>query len=100
MIRREDYQYLRKLDDFCHFSIEQFDKIVGQMEFRQAKKDHMLFFEGDKRDRLFLVTSGYLRLSSQIGQEPLPILISYDMGQFFPTGGCLQMTTIIFRWLR
>ncbi|HHJ0036616.1 TPA: Crp/Fnr family transcriptional regulator, partial [Streptococcus pyogenes] len=30
MIRREDYQYLRKLNDFRYFSIEQFDKIVGQ----------------------------------------------------------------------
>lgn len=43
MIRREDYQYLRKLNDFRYFSIEQFDKIVGQMEFRKAKKDHILF---------------------------------------------------------
>ncbi|BAN94047.1 transcriptional regulator, Crp/Fnr family [Streptococcus dysgalactiae subsp. equisimilis SK1249] len=53
MIRREDYQYLRKLNDFRHFSIEQFDKIVGQMEFRKAKKDHILFLKAIRETSFF-----------------------------------------------
>ncbi|VHD37930.1 cyclic nucleotide-binding domain protein [Streptococcus pyogenes] len=53
MIRREDYQYLRKLNDFRYFSIEQFDKIVGQMEFRKAKKDHIFFLREIKEISFF-----------------------------------------------
>lgn len=87
MIRREDYQYLRKLNDFRYFSIEQFDKIVGQMEFRKAKKDHILFFEGDKRDKLFLVTSGYFKVeqSDQSGTFMYTDFIRH--GTIFPYGG-------------
>ncbi len=62
MIRKEDYQYIRNLNDFRYLSIEQFDQLVSQMEFRYAKKGQILFFAGDKRDKLFLGMSGYFKV--------------------------------------
>ncbi|MBA2795486.1 Crp/Fnr family transcriptional regulator [Streptococcus porcinus] len=87
MIRREDYQYLRKLNDFKFFSIEEFDKIVGQMERRKVQKGHILFFEGDKRDKLFLVTSGYFKVeqTDQSGSFIYTDFIRH--GTIFPYGG-------------
>ncbi|MGT2958154.1 ArcR family transcriptional regulator [Streptococcus bovimastitidis] len=87
MIRREDYQYLRKLNDFRFFSIEEFDKIVGQMERRKVPKGHILFFEGDKRDKLFLVTSGYFKVeqTDQTGSFIYTDFIRHET--IFPYGG-------------
>ncbi|EFR44857.1 Crp/Fnr family transcriptional regulator [Streptococcus pseudoporcinus] len=87
MIRREDYQYLRKLNDFKFFSIEEFDKIVGQMECRKVQKGHILFFEGDRRDKLFLVTSGYFKVeqTDQSGSFIYTDFIRHDT--IFPYGG-------------
>ena len=87
MIKREDYQYLRKLDDFKHFSIEEFDKIVGLMERRKVSKGHILFFEGDKRDKLFLVTDGYFKIeqSDQSGAFVYTDFVRH--GTIFPYGG-------------
>ncbi|MGT2933079.1 Crp/Fnr family transcriptional regulator [Streptococcus catagoni] len=87
MIKREDYQYLRKLDDFKYLSIEEFDKIVGQMESRKVQKGHILFFEGDKRDKLFLVTSGYFKIE-QTDQSGTFIYTDFIRhGTIFPYGG-------------
>lgn len=62
MLKREEYEHIRKLDDFKHFSIVEYDKIASQIEVRKVPKGHILFFEGDKRDKLFLVKSGYFKI--------------------------------------
>ncbi|MGT2784780.1 Crp/Fnr family transcriptional regulator [Streptococcus merionis] len=62
MITKEQYQLLRGLDDFKYFSMAQFDKLVATMTLRKVRKGQILFFEGDKRDRLFLLTSGYAKI--------------------------------------
>ncbi|PZO94774.1 Crp/Fnr family transcriptional regulator [Streptococcus halichoeri] len=87
MLKREDYQYLRKLDDFKYFSIEAFDKIAGQMEYRRVPKGHVLFFEGDVRDKLFIVDKGYFRVeqSDQSGSFLYTDFIRH--GTIFPYGG-------------
>lgn len=96
MIRREDYQYLRKLDDFKHFSIEEFDKIVGMMERRKVQKGHILFFEGDKRDKLFLVTDGYFKIeqTDQSGSFVYTDFVRH--GTIFPYGGLFTDTVYHF----
>ncbi|KHD44351.1 Crp/Fnr family transcriptional regulator [Streptococcus hongkongensis] len=87
MIKREDYQYLRKLDDFKYFSIEEFDKIVGQMEHRKAPKGHILFFEGDRRDKLFLVTEGYFKIEQTDSTGEFIYTDFIRHGTIFPYGG-------------
>ncbi|MET3558360.1 CRP-like cAMP-binding protein [Streptococcus rupicaprae] len=62
MISKIHYQELRALEDFRYFSMQQFDQIVATMTFRKVKKGQILFFEGDKRDRLFLILSGYAKI--------------------------------------
>ncbi|MGT2886982.1 Crp/Fnr family transcriptional regulator [Streptococcus didelphis] len=96
MIKREDYQYLRKLDDFKFLSIQEFDKLVGQMELRKAPKGHVLFFEGDKRERLFLVTSGYFKIeqTDQSGSFIYTDFIRH--GTIFPYGGLFTDATYHF----
>lgn len=87
LIKREDYQYLRKLDDFKFFSIEEFDKIVGQMEHRKAPKGHILFFEGDRRDKLFLVTDGYFKIEQTDSSGEFVYTDFIRHGTVFPYGG-------------
>lgn len=53
MITKEQYFYFRQLDDFKHFTIEQFDHIVSHIKHRTALKNHTLFFEGDYRENCF-----------------------------------------------
>ena len=96
MIKREDYQYLRKLDDFKHLSIEAFDKIVGQMEYRKVQKGHILFFEGDKRDKLFLVTSGYFKIEQTDHSGTFIYTDFIHHGTIFPYGGLFTDETYHF----
>lgn len=62
MISKEQYFYLRQLNDFKYLTIEQFDDIVSKVQYRKALKNHTLFFEGDHREKLFLIQSGYVKI--------------------------------------
>lgn len=57
------------------------------MERRKVPKGHILFFEGDKRDKLFLVTSGYFKVeqTDQTGSFIYTDFIRHET--IFPYGG-------------
>ncbi|MDD6384595.1 MAG: Crp/Fnr family transcriptional regulator [Streptococcus hyointestinalis] len=62
MIAKENYRFLRNLDDFRLLPIDQFDELALHIKKRKVPKEHILFFEGDVRDKLYIVVSGYVRI--------------------------------------
>lgn len=62
MITRDQYQFLRNLEEFQYFSIDQFDQLVARIHYRKVSKGQILFFEDDRRDKLFLIYSGYVKI--------------------------------------
>ncbi|MGV3294859.1 Crp/Fnr family transcriptional regulator [Streptococcus pluranimalium] len=87
MISKEQYIYLRGLEDFKHFTIEQFDHIVAHIKYRKALKNHTLFFEGDKRDTLFLIETGYAKLEQADISGDFVYTDYVRQGTIFPYGG-------------
>lgn len=70
MITRDQYHQVRALNSFKELNREEFDLLASKMVFRQASANHILFFEGDPRDRLFILLDGYVKLeqADQSGQ--------------------------------
>ena len=62
MINKEHYQIIRQHPAFAHFPVEIFDKIAIEIQFRKIPKGQIIFFSGDRRDRLFLLHRGYVRI--------------------------------------
>lgn len=52
MINKEHYQIIRRHPAFAHFPVEIFDKIAIEIQFRKIPKGQIIFFSGDRRDRL------------------------------------------------
>lgn len=92
MISQEHYHYLRRLDDFRFFPIDEFDRLVASMTFKKVQKDQVIFYEGDKRDRLYLLSSGYIKLEQvdQSGHFMYTDFVNKDTvfpyGHLFQTG--------------
>lgn len=91
MIMKEDYRFLRNLDDFRLLSINQFDELALHIKKRKAPKEHILFFEGDVRDSLYIVISGYVRIehSDTLGMFTYTDFITSH--NIFPYEGLLRM---------
>lgn len=62
MISKEHYRQVRQLNSFKHLPQRDFDQLASKMIYREAPTNHILFFEGDPRDRLFILLSGYAKL--------------------------------------
>lgn len=87
MITKEQYFYFRQLDDFKHFTIEQFDHIVSHIKHRTALKNHTLFFEGDYREKLFLIQSGHVKIEQSDASGSFIYTDYVRQGTVFPYGG-------------
>lgn len=63
-INRIDYHFskLRYQPDFENFTDEEFELIKEHTILRSYKKGQILFDEGDERQRLYILTSGLVRL--------------------------------------
>lgn len=86
MISTTHYQLLRELADFQYLSMQQFDKLAAHITVRKVKKGQILFFEGDKRDKLFLILSGYAKLE-QFDQSASFLYVDYVRQKtIFPYG--------------
>lgn len=53
MINKEHYRYIREHPAFENLPVEHFDKIAVEIQFRKVPKGQIIFFSGDKRERLF-----------------------------------------------
>ena len=72
-----DVPTLRRLKTFPWASVEQLERLVAAMTFRQMKRHSLLFSEGAPSDSLFLLILGAVKLSvrSQGEEEVLVSLI-------------------------
>lgn len=90
MITAEQYRRIREHNAFKHFSVDQFDQLAQMIQYRRIPKDQILFFDGDKRDKLFLIQSGYVRIE-QCDETDTHAYIDYiGNGTLFPYGGLFQ----------
>ncbi len=62
MITKDDYQLLRLHPAFSAIPVELFDKLAVEIHARDIPKGQILFFAGDKRDRIFLLEKGFARI--------------------------------------
>lgn len=87
MITREDYLLLRQMEDFKYLPIDSFDRLMAATHLRKVPKDHIIFFEGDQRDKLFIVKSGYVKVEEYDASGSF-LYIDYVKPQtLFPYGG-------------
>lgn len=93
MISVDDYKVLRKCKPFENLTIEQFDKLASQMTYRKIPKNQILFFEGDKRDKLYFIKSGYAKIE-QYDEEDIFLYVDFvKENSLFPYGGLFQDDT-------
>lgn len=53
MITKEDYQLLRSHPAFSALPVELFDKLAVEIHARDIPKGQILFYAGDRRERIF-----------------------------------------------
>jgi CRP/FNR family transcriptional regulator, cyclic AMP receptor protein len=78
-----DLQVLRKVDLFKNLDAVHLAHLASIVEEQVVKKNTILFNEGDKAERFYLITKGRIRISKMIpgiGEEALAIL---DEGTYF-----------------
>lgn len=96
MISKNDYQMLRNLEDFQYLPIDHFDKLMAATGLRKAPKNHILFFKGDNRDKLFLIKSGYVKLEDTDSSGSFLYTDYVKHNTTFPYGGILLEKTYDF----
>lgn len=87
LISKNDYQMLRNLEDFQYLSIDRFDQLMVATRLRKAPKNHILFFKGDNRDKLFLLKSGYVKLEDTDSSGSFLYTDYVKHNTMFPYGG-------------
>ena len=87
MINKEHYQIIRQHPAFAHFPVEIFDKIAIEIQFRKIPKGQIIFFSGDRRDRLFLLHRGYVRIEQYDSTDTFSYMDYIKMNSVFPYGG-------------
>ena len=87
MIQREHYHLLRKHPAFEHLGIEIFDKLASEMKYRKIPKGQILFFDGDKRERLFFLLKGYVRIEQYDKTASFSYVDFVKENALFPIGG-------------
>lgn len=90
MISKEHYHYLRGLDDFRLFPIDEFDRLVAATTFKHVAKDQVIFYEGDKRDRLYLLASGFVKLEQADQSGHFTYTDFVGAGTVFPFGSLFE----------
>lgn len=72
---------------FSCLSEQEFDTISKHLFLRQYKKGQILFYEGDKRDRVFYLMSGLIRLEKNDPTANFTYIDYVKHNTFFPYGG-------------
>lgn len=93
MIQKEDYIYLRQHPALALFSISDFEKIASEIKKRRVAKGQVLFFEGDRRDRLFISKEGYLKLEQYDPTASFSYIQYVDQEELFPLAGLFDEET-------
>ena len=87
MISKEQYQFVRNHPAFKRLPVEFLDKIAMDIQFRKISKGQIIFFSGDRRDRLFLVYKGYVRIEQYDQTDTFFYMDYIKEGAVFPYRG-------------
>ena len=90
MITKEDYQLLRLHPAFSALPVELFDKLAVEIHARDIPKGQILFFAGDKRDRIFFLVEGFVRIEQFDSSDQFSYMDYIKKGSLFPYGGMFQ----------
>ncbi len=72
---------------FSCLSDEEFQRIASHIFLRNYKKGQILFYEGDKRDRVFYLQDGLIRLEKNDPSANFCYIDYVKHNTFFPYGG-------------
>ena len=90
MITKEDYQLLRSHPAFSALPVELFDKLAVEIHARDIPKGQILFYAGDKRERIFLLSKGFARIEQFDSSDQFSYMDYIKKGALFPYGGMFQ----------
>ena len=90
MITKEDYQLLRLHPAFSALPVELFDKLAVEIHARDIPKGQILFFAGDRRDRIVLLVEGFVRIEQFDSSDQFSYMDYIKKGSLFPYGGMFQ----------
>ena len=90
MINKEHYRYIREHPAFENLPVEYFDKIAVEIQFRKVPKGQIIFFSGDKRERLFLIYKGYVRIEQYDQTDSFNYIDYVKENTMFPYGGMFE----------
>ena len=90
MITKEDYQLLRSHPAFSELPVELFDKLAVEIHARDIPKGQILFYAGDKRERIFLLAKGFARIEQFDSSDQFSYMDYIKKGALFPYGGMFQ----------
>ena len=91
MINKEHYRYIREHPAFKNLPVEYFDKIAVEIQFRKVPKGQIIFFSGDKRERLFLIYKGYVRIEQYDQTDSFNYIDYVKENTMFPYGGMFDL---------
>ena len=87
MITKEAYQLIRSHPAFAAIPVEKFDKLAVEIHHREIPKGQIIFFAGDRRDRIFLLQEGYVRIEQFDSSDSFSYMDYIKEGALFPYGG-------------
>lgn len=87
MISTTDYYKIKNHNLFKEFTVEQFDGLAKHIKKRKIPRDQIVAFADDKREHLFFVDTGFLRIE-QYNESDMFTCIDYvKPNSVFPCGG-------------
>ena len=87
MITATQYQVIKQSTVCKHFTPEQFDVLAKQIVYRKIPRNQILFFEGDARDKLYLIWKGYAKIEQNDAMGNFIYIDFVKQGTMFPYGG-------------
>ena len=87
MITKEHYQFIRQHPAFVNLPVELFDKLAVEIQYRKIPKGQIIFFAGDRRERLFLLSQGYVRIEQYDSTDTFSYMDYVKKDSVFPYGG-------------
>ena len=87
MINKEHYQIIKQHPAFANLPVKLFDKIAVEIQFRKIPKGQIIFFSGDRRERLFLLHQGYVRIEQYDSTDTFSYMDYIKKDSIFPYGG-------------
>ena len=87
MIDKDQYQFIKEHPAFKQLPVDTLDKLATEIHFRKIPKGQIIFFEGDRRDRLFLIYKGYVRIEQYDQTDTFSYIDYIKEGDVFPVGG-------------